>query len=382
MFSPSSSVSRMSPLPDFSWADPREVWGLMVAKDELYYRDPSLLHRHPAIQSRMRSILFDWLSEVCEVYKLHRETFYLAIDFVDRYLTNQTDLPKQQLQLIGITCLFIASKIEEIYPPKLSEFAYVTDGACVEEEIIINELVILKSLNWGLTPITANSWLSTYVQLYASFEKENVAKTKPESGDTFMVPDYPSQFFAQIGHLLDLSMLDIGSLQFRYSFIAAAAIFHFTNEEAVYQCTGLKLPDIKDCVLWMMPFALAISEEGFDHPKLQKSEDATASLHSIQSHTADLPLLEKAHLKQSQVLNCQDDESGVGSEISSSSPGRRLNILTPPRSSNKQITSESKRSEGKPFRRAESNKRRREPLWASEGSNNSKALRTKSPSSS
>ena len=37
----------------------------------------------------MRSILLDWLTEVCEVYKLHRETFYLAVDFVDRYLTQQ-----------------------------------------------------------------------------------------------------------------------------------------------------------------------------------------------------------------------------------------------------------------------------------------------------
>lgn len=46
--------------------------------------------------------------------------------------------------LAGITCLFIAAKIEEIYPPKLSEFAYVTDGACIENEILEKELVILK----------------------------------------------------------------------------------------------------------------------------------------------------------------------------------------------------------------------------------------------
>lgn len=54
--------------------------------------------------------------------------------------------------LAGITCLFIAAKIEEIYPPKLSEFAYVTDGACIENEILEKELVILKvrkrSLNY------------------------------------------------------------------------------------------------------------------------------------------------------------------------------------------------------------------------------------------
>ena len=92
--------------------------------------------RHPAIQERMRAVLFDWLIEVCEVYRLHRETFYLATDFIDRYLAKTEDVPKTRLQLLGVTCLFVASKIEEIYPPKLGEFTYVTDGACSDEEIL------------------------------------------------------------------------------------------------------------------------------------------------------------------------------------------------------------------------------------------------------
>jgi cyclin E len=63
---------------------------------------------------------------VCEVYRLHRETFYLAVDFLDRYLGISSNVPKNRLQLIGVTCLFIGAKLEEIYPPKLQEFAYVT----------------------------------------------------------------------------------------------------------------------------------------------------------------------------------------------------------------------------------------------------------------
>ena len=71
-----------------------------------------------------------------------------------------------QLQIFsGITCLFIAAKIEEIYPPKLQEFAYVTDGACSEEEILSMELVIIKGLNWGLCPMTPNSWVKLYLQV-------------------------------------------------------------------------------------------------------------------------------------------------------------------------------------------------------------------------
>ncbi len=41
----------------------------------------------------------------------------------------------------------MAAKIEEIYPPKLSDFAYVTDGACLTDEIVSTELIICKVSN-------------------------------------------------------------------------------------------------------------------------------------------------------------------------------------------------------------------------------------------
>lgn len=49
---------------------------------------------------------------MCEVYKLHRETFYLAQDFFDRYMATQQNIVKTLLQLIGISSLFIAAKLE------------------------------------------------------------------------------------------------------------------------------------------------------------------------------------------------------------------------------------------------------------------------------
>ena len=49
---------------------------------------------------------------MCEVYRLHRETFYLATDFIDRYLAKtEEEVPKTRLQLLGVTCLFVAAKV-------------------------------------------------------------------------------------------------------------------------------------------------------------------------------------------------------------------------------------------------------------------------------
>lgn len=50
--------------------------------------------------------------QVCEVYKLHRETYYMCVDYVDRFLSRTSGIKKSQLQLIGTTALFIAAKME------------------------------------------------------------------------------------------------------------------------------------------------------------------------------------------------------------------------------------------------------------------------------
>ena len=110
-----TSEQRACPLPILTWADREKVWTSMVRKDEKasLSRDVNMFNNHPGLQPRMRAILLDWIIEVCEVYKLHRETYYLTIDYLDRYLTCKNNISKNQLQLIGITCLFIASKVRQ-----------------------------------------------------------------------------------------------------------------------------------------------------------------------------------------------------------------------------------------------------------------------------
>jgi Cyclin, N-terminal domain len=108
-----TSEQRICPLPKLNWADREAVWTSMVRKDEKasLSRDVNMFDRHPGLQPRMRAILLDWLIEVCEVYKRHRETYFLTVDYLDRYLSAKQNISKNQLQLIGITCLFIASKV-------------------------------------------------------------------------------------------------------------------------------------------------------------------------------------------------------------------------------------------------------------------------------
>ena len=36
----------------------------------------------------------------------------MAVDYVDRYLSTQRNIPKTRLQLVGVTALFVAAKNE------------------------------------------------------------------------------------------------------------------------------------------------------------------------------------------------------------------------------------------------------------------------------
>jgi len=72
--------------------------------------------KQPDISHSMRSILVDWLVEVAEEYKLHTETLYLAVSYIDRFLSYMS-VQRSKLQLVGTACMFIAAKYEEIYPP-------------------------------------------------------------------------------------------------------------------------------------------------------------------------------------------------------------------------------------------------------------------------
>ncbi len=135
------------------------------------------------VSTSMRAILCDWLVDVTEEYKLNAQSLYLAVNYLDRFLSVM-NVPRPKLQLVGecmyvhvyvvviyacgrdgpselmsieqgsysslslslslplslsfclgLACLFVSTKIEEVYPPTLNEFAYIADNTYSEEQV-------------------------------------------------------------------------------------------------------------------------------------------------------------------------------------------------------------------------------------------------------
>jgi cyclin B len=93
----------------------------------------------------MRSILVDWLVEVHLKFKLVQESLYLTINLIDRYLERK-QAHRSKLQLVGVTAMLIACKYEEIYPPIVKDFVYITDNAYTKDEILDMERDMLETL--------------------------------------------------------------------------------------------------------------------------------------------------------------------------------------------------------------------------------------------
>ncbi|XP_051811030.1 G1/S-specific cyclin-E2-like [Acanthochromis polyacanthus] len=248
-------------------------------------RSTVFLLKHPSLQIRMRSILLDWLIEVSEAHTLHRQTFYLAQDYLDRFMLKQNNIEKGVLQLIGITCLFIASKMEEACPPKVSQMAYVTDGTYYKEEILQMELVILKTLTWDLRPETPLSWLKYYFQL---------ASMSPNSN--LLEPQFPQDVYLLMTRLLDLCILNIEALNFRSQVLAASVLCHFIPLERVEKASGLSKAVLQPCLTWMAPF---VETAGCTGNVVLKEFTGVEpeDRHNIQAHSDYMAMLDAASEK-------------------------------------------------------------------------------------
>ena len=95
----------------------------------------------------MRTTIIDWLIQLQVGFTLLPETLYLTVAIVDRYLASESEIPCEQLQLLAVTAMFIASKYEEMQAPELSAFAYITDYAFTIKDIVQMELKVLNTLN-------------------------------------------------------------------------------------------------------------------------------------------------------------------------------------------------------------------------------------------
>lgn len=84
----------------------------------------------------MRSIAVDWLVDVAEEYKIVQEVLFLSVNYLDRYLSRKI-ITRDELQLLAVTCMFIADKFQGISRyVQVAELYYISDFTCTETMVL------------------------------------------------------------------------------------------------------------------------------------------------------------------------------------------------------------------------------------------------------
>ena len=95
----------------------------------------------------MRKILLNWLLKVGTYFKLQKTTLFLAVSIIDRFISKR-EIKKTEYQKYGTAALFIASKFQEIYPPRLRYFLHICDNNFNSREFLEAEFQILSTLDF------------------------------------------------------------------------------------------------------------------------------------------------------------------------------------------------------------------------------------------
>ncbi|GMT28061.1 hypothetical protein PFISCL1PPCAC_19358 [Pristionchus fissidentatus] len=294
-----------------------EVWSVLCHKDELHsICNPNFMNvndPHRSINGLARATLIDWMQEVCFAEKLHRETFHLAIDYVDRFMNKEgLDVKISAYQLLGTTALFLAAKYEEIYPPKVEDVVAYTDHACSVGQVRQLEMLMLSALEWELNVITPLHWAHLFLELLTGNAKPSSSRIadllQSDGGHYVEGPKESDELPATTGtcmrdeymhlaYVMDIVILHESCRRFSNRVVAAAVLYTtYDATEAIQQVTGLSPMEspMKEAIEWVEPIVVYCEKQKHPHAKMPVMEGIRAdAVHTIQLHRTEVSITKK-----------------------------------------------------------------------------------------
>lgn len=220
-----------------------DILAYMRQQEQVNRPKVNYMKKQQDINSSMRCILVDWLVEVCEEYRLNLETLYLAVNYTERFLSQMSVL-RGKLQLVGTASMYIAAKYEEITPPDVAEFVYITDDTYTKKQVLRMEHLLLKVLDFNMNAPTVNWFLNHYLR----FNKRHFSLTSS---------DDQQRFESLARYVAELTLLDVDTfIGFLPSQIAASAVYlalacfdrPWTKQIADGLGYGHDLAELRDCI--------------------------------------------------------------------------------------------------------------------------------------
>ncbi|KAB0799007.1 hypothetical protein PPYR_06887 [Photinus pyralis] len=131
----------------------------LLKSEEQYALPASFLRKQTEVTPQMRKIVAEWMMEVCDEQNCQDEVFPIAVNFMDRFLAVRS-INKSHLQLLGTSCMLVASKLREPKPLPAQTLVFYTDNSITIEDLRKCELLVVSKLKWDLTVVTPQDFLA------------------------------------------------------------------------------------------------------------------------------------------------------------------------------------------------------------------------------
>ena len=292
---------------------------LLKADDFMIKRYKMISKNELILNTEIRLEILIWMMKTCEEFAFKRDTYHNACFYFDMYLNLLTIKSyknkkrnlknKSELELIGLTCIVISAKLEEIQLPHLKEYAELLTNKYDENSIIEMEKKICSELRWKLIVITKNTWLSWYICQWDLFietvediKSELLKLISEEDILYFKKPNDNSYYnFRKICQLIDIMTLDYYSYNYDPRLLIAAGIFIIlcNKYKMKYNFNYKKFDsDSKLCELLLeiyIKFIIQSFDYNFNSDDLQKAINYFYTNYINMESDFDLPLFYQIH---------------------------------------------------------------------------------------
>lgn len=214
--------------------DVDEPVSMLVQRETHYMLPEDYLQRlrNRTLDVNVRREAVGWILKVHSFYNFGAPTAYLAVNYLDRFLSRHRmpqGVKAWMIQLMAVACLSLAAKMEETQVPLPSDLQredarFIFDARTIQRM----ELLILSTLQWGMRSITPFSFIDYFAYSAVQGHGHGHDATPPK---------------AVMSRAIELILSTTGEIDFmeyRPSAIAAAALLCAAEEVVPLQAVHYK----------------------------------------------------------------------------------------------------------------------------------------------
>ena len=200
----------------------RNVFSYLKSKEKDSFIPKNYLSQDHIISSVVRMKMVDWMLEIIKAFELDDDTFILSVNIMDYYIANEKSirLKDDDIHLIGMCCIFLASKIEDIIPLRMSNIVNeIGHRRFSSKTIEAKERHIVKILNFNFHKINTIDFVKTLFSDFLITNSEDIIKL---DGDKYLkkffklcifigqLTLYDEKFYSFLPSIISIGIISLG----------------------------------------------------------------------------------------------------------------------------------------------------------------------------